>query len=59
MVNERAMENSCPVLNSSVRALAATPRRSGGTDPITALVLGELKRPLPTPASTRPTARSG
>ena len=45
----RAMLMTNPVLVSMARIPAPMPRLAGGTTPMTALVLGELKRPDPAP----------
>ena len=44
-----AMLITKPVLVSMARMPEPMPRLAGGTTPITALVLGELKRPEPAP----------
>ena len=48
----RAMLMTKPVLVSIARMPAPMPRLAGGTTPITALVLGELKRPDPAPMTS-------
>ena len=45
----KAIESTAPVFCSSVRAPAAIPRRSAGTVPIIAEVLGLLNMPEPRP----------
>ena len=52
MASTKAIEITAPVFCSIVRAPAAIPRRSAGTVPIIAAVLGELNIPEPIP--TRP-----
>ena len=47
-----AMLMTNPVLCSMARIPAAIPRFAGGTTPITALVLGELKSPAPAPITS-------
>jgi hypothetical protein len=56
IASTKAIEITAPVFCSIVRAPAAIPRRSVGTVPIIAAVLGELNmpEPIPTRSSQRP-----
>ena len=53
IASTKAIERIAPVFCSIVRAPAAMPRRSVGTVPIIAAVLGELNMPEPTPTRKR------
>jgi hypothetical protein len=48
----KAMESTAPTLTTRVLVPLATPRFSGATEPMMALVLGELKMPEPAPTTT-------
>jgi len=48
----RAIDTTKPLCISIIRVPAPTPRLFGGTTPITALVLGELKMPEPAPTTS-------
>ena len=58
MLRVKMMAMTPPTLISRLRTPAATPRRSGATLPMIRLELGELNRPLPTPATSISTAIS-
>ena len=53
IASTKAIETTAPVFCSIVRAPAAMPRRSVGTVPIIAAVLGELNIPEPIPTRKR------
>ena len=54
IASTKAIEITAPVFCSIIRAPAAMPRRSAGTVPIIAAVLGELNMPEPMPTSSQP-----
>jgi hypothetical protein len=58
-LKKRPMDNTMPLFWKVVRIPEAAPRSSGGTEFITAAVLGDANEPNPRPVANKRTAKTG